>query len=406
MTGSGSGSGDGLGRDGEDGDHHGRHGSGTYSGTDDDREGCEMPSGRAEPDRDEGRDSERRDSAGPDDGRRFMSDDTAADRVSDAPSPEVPAPDGAAPPSTRFSPPPYGVARRPTARARLGRWPPSGRHGRRGRVRPVPGVGTTGGRTRGAVSSSRYAPPWPYCWPASPSAESPSRRSARPRATTRAPVGTAGVTGARTSVPARPTAPPPVPAPRPPRVRAPRRQTVPTGTENPARPSSRTRPTGGPTATATAPRAMAGTAVIAPARTPATAGESRHAPLSRRRRRRASRGCRTSRATRPGRAGEARETRTGTRETQQETRETQQGDREAQNGTREREQRSRRRSEVACSQDPRTRKAPGRLRRWQRSGPPPPQERPRPSRGTGRAATRITYSAAPAFSVTPLRITS
>ncbi|WP_328837317.1 hypothetical protein [Streptomyces europaeiscabiei] len=97
MTGSGSGSGDGLGRDGEDGDHHGRHGSGTYSGTDDDREGCEMPSGRAEPDRDEGRDSERRDSAGPDDGRRFMSDDTAADRVSDAPSPEVPAPDGAAP---------------------------------------------------------------------------------------------------------------------------------------------------------------------------------------------------------------------------------------------------------------------------------------------------------------------
>nr|MDX2775544.1 hypothetical protein [Streptomyces europaeiscabiei] len=106
MTGSGSGSGDGLGRDGGDGDHHGRHGSGTYSGTYrgtyDDREGCEMPSGRAEPDRDEGRDSERRDSerrdsAGPDDGRRFMSDDTAADRVSDAPAPEAPAPDGAAP---------------------------------------------------------------------------------------------------------------------------------------------------------------------------------------------------------------------------------------------------------------------------------------------------------------------
>ncbi|MDX3132539.1 hypothetical protein PV367_22710, partial [Streptomyces europaeiscabiei] len=102
MTGSASasGSGDGLGRDGGDGDHHGRHGSGTYSGTHsgtyDDREGCEMPSGRAEPDRDEGRDSERGDSAGPDDGRRFMSDDTAADGVSDAPAPEAPAPDGAA----------------------------------------------------------------------------------------------------------------------------------------------------------------------------------------------------------------------------------------------------------------------------------------------------------------------
>lgn len=94
MTGSGSG--DGLGRDGGDGDHHGRHGSGTYSGTYDDREGCEMPSGRAEPDRDEGRDSVRRDSAGPDDGRRSMSDDTAADRVSDAPAPEALAPDGAA----------------------------------------------------------------------------------------------------------------------------------------------------------------------------------------------------------------------------------------------------------------------------------------------------------------------
>lgn len=33
----------------------------------------------------------------------------------------------------------------------------------------------------------------------------------------------------------------------------------------------------------------------------------------------------------------------------------------------------------------------------------PPQERPRPSRGTGRAAARISYSAAPAFSVTPAR---
>ena len=33
----------------------------------------------------------------------------------------------------------------------------------------------------------------------------------------------------------------------------------------------------------------------------------------------------------------------------------------------------------------------------------PPQERPRPSRGTGRAATRTLYSAAPAFSVTPRR---
>src|SRR4051812_35529711 len=31
----------------------------------------------------------------------------------------------------------------------------------------------------------------------------------------------------------------------------------------------------------------------------------------------------------------------------------------------------------------------------------PPQERPRPSRGTDRAAVRTQYSAAPAFSVTP-----
>ncbi|MDX3616399.1 hypothetical protein [Streptomyces europaeiscabiei] len=98
MTGSGSA--DGLGRDGGDGDHRGRHGSGrsgTYSGTYDDREGREMPSGRAEPDRDEGRDSERRDSAGPDDGRRFLSDSTAVDRVSEAPAPEASAPEALAP---------------------------------------------------------------------------------------------------------------------------------------------------------------------------------------------------------------------------------------------------------------------------------------------------------------------
>ncbi|MDX3586013.1 hypothetical protein [Streptomyces europaeiscabiei] len=98
MTGSGSA--DGLGRDGGDGDHRGRHGSGrsgTYSGTYDDREGREMPSGRAEPDRDEGRDSERRDSAGPDDGRRFLSDGTAVDRVSEALAPEASAPEASAP---------------------------------------------------------------------------------------------------------------------------------------------------------------------------------------------------------------------------------------------------------------------------------------------------------------------
>lgn len=36
----------------------------------------------------------------------------------------------------------------------------------------------------------------------------------------------------------------------------------------------------------------------------------------------------------------------------------------------------------------------------------PPQERPRPSRGTGRAATRTLYSAEAAFSVTPRCVTS
>ncbi|CAM5376459.1 hypothetical protein SVIOM74S_06317 [Streptomyces violarus] len=36
----------------------------------------------------------------------------------------------------------------------------------------------------------------------------------------------------------------------------------------------------------------------------------------------------------------------------------------------------------------------------------PPQERPRPSRGTGRAAARTTYSARGAFSVTPQRVTA
>lgn len=36
----------------------------------------------------------------------------------------------------------------------------------------------------------------------------------------------------------------------------------------------------------------------------------------------------------------------------------------------------------------------------------PPQERPRPSRGTGRAAARTLYSAAAAFCVTPRTVTA
>jgi len=40
-------------------------------------------------------------------------------------------------------------------------------------------------------------------------------------------------------------------------------------------------------------------------------------------------------------------------------------------------------------------------RRGNGRGRHPPQERPRPSRGTGRAAARISYSAMRAVSVTP-----
>lgn len=49
---------------------------------------------------------------------------------------------------------------------------------------------------------------------------------------------------------------------------------------------------------------------------------------------------------------------------------------------------------------------PGPVHRGDGRGRHPPQERPRPSRGTGRAATRTLYSAAAAFSVTPRCVTS
>ncbi|MFF4725878.1 hypothetical protein ACFY3M_11110 [Streptomyces mirabilis] len=61
---------------------------------------------------------------------------------------------------------------------------------------------------------------------------------------------------------------------------------------------------------------------------------------------------------------------------------------------------------------PREQRRPGReFKESQRAdgngrGRHPPQERPRPSRGTGRAATRTLYSAAAAFSVTPRCVTS
>jgi hypothetical protein len=46
-----------------------------------------------------------------------------------------------------------------------------------------------------------------------------------------------------------------------------------------------------------------------------------------------------------------------------------------------------------------------RVNRGDGRGRHPPQERPRPSRGTGRAAARTPFSAATAFSVTPHRVT-
>ncbi|CAM5706243.1 hypothetical protein SFUMM280S_01577 [Streptomyces fumanus] len=49
---------------------------------------------------------------------------------------------------------------------------------------------------------------------------------------------------------------------------------------------------------------------------------------------------------------------------------------------------------------------PGHPGRGDGRGRHPPQERPRPSRGAGRAAARTSYSATPAFCVTPLRVTA